>query len=1051
MENRSALKRCPVCSAEIPVEAPQGLCPRCLLSEVSVPTSAGAKASTRPVPPSIDAVAAAFPQLEILGLIGQGGMGFVFKARQPKLERFVALKLLPETLAADPAFAERFSREGRVLARLSHPNIVTVHDFGQASGFFFLLMEYVDGVNLRQAMKAGRFTPDQALAVVPRICDALEFAHNEGVLHRDIKPENILLDGKGRVKIADFGIAKIIGAETGPSTESAQAAIEHTLTSVVGTPQYMAPEQLENPRQVDRRADIYSLGVVFYEMLTGELPLGRFAPPSEKSSADPRLDQVVLRALEKEPARRTPTAGEMKTQVETFAGTTQPPPLLPKETPAQQPASRKENANFRSYLRRGLAAGVVVFLLCIATALVLSLILPKTYASTARILLRVQLNGPMTYDPYFLQTEFEKLKSAHLLGRVAASLNLAARWGEKYNQGTPLSENAVVRRLQDSLEVRNSRNTGLIEVRVYSDSPNEAAEIANRIAESYLPLAPARGASFIEQATRSTRPVRPNLPLNILIGALAGVIAGVLASIVVGVLSFALRTPTEGENDRQVALRRRFALGTAALAILIVIGLLAILLRPERYTREPQTFPGAQAPNYLGSLRLIAAGPHNNIVLARTESIAPSPLHQIIARFSGPLMESNVWRQAKASVSGPVLAPSPDEQFEGLEPMESRLLWNDLTNQPSSALFQCPNECQLQFVLPSETEAQEAARQLAIVLGQPVDLLPRTHITLFEVGEYKAWLEVREYKPLPGKLAFIPYSNRSIGQPPIPLSQTGSVRCAVLSIPPDSELSLRIDSDTDARALLSTTLSSDTQNPGLYWLTWYAIDPADSPADSGKKWEIFIHDARTVRQLHRVASPATPEIQWLSSHYNESESASAGAVFSKVLFYGPTAGTKGSKLKYAAVKADLTLQRRGQTQSSVADDDPPASLPAANTATARAMTVPPSDQFSTELARLKLQHAEQSAVIAQNQHEVGRITTLELEKAIAQRDIARADLNGDAVGAARTALQIAEKEFLEAEKKFEVGMVDSSEVARSKLARDQAAVVLRQKEAESAK
>src|SRR6185312_5760693 len=175
----------------------------------SIPTEAGT--SSKSPAPTLEQLATAFPQLEILEFIGQGGMGFVFKARQTKLDRFVALKILPQSLADDPAFAERFTREGRMLARLNHPNIVTIHDFGQANGFFYLLMEFVDGVNLRQAMKAGRFTPAQALAIVPKICEALQFAHNEGVLHRDIKPENILLDTKGRVKIADFGIAKLAG------------------------------------------------------------------------------------------------------------------------------------------------------------------------------------------------------------------------------------------------------------------------------------------------------------------------------------------------------------------------------------------------------------------------------------------------------------------------------------------------------------------------------------------------------------------------------------------------------------------------------------------------------------------------------------------------------------------------------------------------------------------------------------------------------------------------------------------------------------------------
>src|ERR1041385_2280469 len=217
MSGTLELKSCPKCGAPVPAEAPQGLCPKCLLLQASAPTETGEPSLAKPVPPTREQLAAAFPQLEILELIGQGGMGFVFKARQPKLERTVALKILPQSLACAPAFAERFAREGRVLARLDHPNIVTVYDFGQANGFFFLLMEYVDGVNLRQGMRAGRFTPARALAVVPKICEALQFAHDEGILHRDIKLENILLDAKGRVKIADFGIAKLLVGTTADS------------------------------------------------------------------------------------------------------------------------------------------------------------------------------------------------------------------------------------------------------------------------------------------------------------------------------------------------------------------------------------------------------------------------------------------------------------------------------------------------------------------------------------------------------------------------------------------------------------------------------------------------------------------------------------------------------------------------------------------------------------------------------------------------------------------------------------------------------------------
>jgi serine/threonine protein kinase len=156
--------------------------------------------------------------------------------------------------------------------------------------------------------------PAEALKIVPKVCEALQFAHEHGIVHRDIKPENVLLDKQGRVKIADFGIAKLVGADgTEPALTEAQA--------IIGTPLYMAPEQVEKPQSVDHRADIYSLGVIFYETLTGELPLGRFQPPSKKVQVDVRLDEVVLHALEKEPERRYQHASHVKTDLETIAAT----------------------------------------------------------------------------------------------------------------------------------------------------------------------------------------------------------------------------------------------------------------------------------------------------------------------------------------------------------------------------------------------------------------------------------------------------------------------------------------------------------------------------------------------------------------------------------------------------------------------------------------------------------------------------------------------------------------------------------------------------------
>ncbi len=303
---------CPKCGASVPSDAPRGLCPACVLggaATVKAAQPAGREATATDEIPTLPRLAAAFPQLEILELIGRGGMGFVFKARQPHLDRLVALKLLPDKLARDPQFAERFNREGRVLARLNHPNIVSVFDFGRTEHFYYLTMEYVDGVNLRQAMQAGRFSPAEALAIVPRVCEALQYAHEQGVLHRDIKPENILLDARGRVKIADFGIAKLVDDDPASVTLTGTGA-------ALGTPHYMAPEQLERPAEVDHRADIYSLGVVFYEMLTGELPLGRFAPPSAKTPVHTGVDEVVFRTLERDREKRYQSAGEVKTQVE---------------------------------------------------------------------------------------------------------------------------------------------------------------------------------------------------------------------------------------------------------------------------------------------------------------------------------------------------------------------------------------------------------------------------------------------------------------------------------------------------------------------------------------------------------------------------------------------------------------------------------------------------------------------------------------------------------------------------------------------------------------
>ncbi|MGB7769384.1 MAG: serine/threonine-protein kinase [Verrucomicrobiia bacterium] len=417
--------QCPQCGTPLPASALAGLCPACLLKQ-------GAAADTvtdgnQPPfnPPSVAELAAKFPQLEILELIGKGGMGAVYKARQIQLDRIVALKILPPGIGDDPAFAERFAREAKALAKLNHPGIVTLYEFGVAAGVppavepgilpggtaavgservespgifpdgrmppstsgqrpdatpvYYFLMEFVDGVNLRQMLHAGRIAPREALAIVPQICDALQFAHDQGIVHRDIKPENILLDRRGRVKVADFGLAKLVGvAQTSLSASSGgipaaglentepgcsvnpqagKPALQRELTDagkVMGTPNYMAPEQKDHPAEVDHRADIYALGVVFYQMLTGELPGKRLEPPSSKVQIDVRLDEIVLRTLEKEPELRYQQVSEVKTMVETIVAMN-PSPIAPRAQP--QPSTQTMNTNnIKSFWR-----GIVMF------------------------------------------------------------------------------------------------------------------------------------------------------------------------------------------------------------------------------------------------------------------------------------------------------------------------------------------------------------------------------------------------------------------------------------------------------------------------------------------------------------------------------------------------------------------------------------------------------------------------------------------------------------------------------------------------------------------
>jgi hypothetical protein len=276
---------CSRCSKPLRIDEARGLHDLCLPCTLAF--AAGEE------PPDI-------PGLRVLGLVGRGGMGRVYRARQVALDRDVALKVLSPTLASDAEFLERFAREGRALAKLNHPGIVAVYETGVHDGTPYLLLEYVNGASLRSIMNGQPLLPARVADIAARLCAALDVAHRAGVVHRDLKPENVLLTLDGTLKLVDFGLARPL--------EEVERLTRSNVR--VGTPAYMAPEQLEARGSVDARADLYALGVLLYEMLTGRLPVGRFEKPSAHVPEAARFDDAVMALLERDPNRRVSSAPE---------------------------------------------------------------------------------------------------------------------------------------------------------------------------------------------------------------------------------------------------------------------------------------------------------------------------------------------------------------------------------------------------------------------------------------------------------------------------------------------------------------------------------------------------------------------------------------------------------------------------------------------------------------------------------------------------------------------------------------------------------------------
>ncbi len=267
------------------------------------------------VPPTPEHLQEMLPAYEILSILGQGGMGAVYKGRQKSLDRIVAIKILPpEAGEDDMQFVERFKNEARTMAKMNHPAIVHVYDFGETTeGQLYIVMEFIDGTDVAKMIQSqGKLPEDYALSITAHVCDALGYAHKNGIVHRDIKPANVLINMDGQVKVADFGLAK--------ATDPSQMGLTKT-NMAMGTPDFVSPEALMPGVPLDGRADLYAVGVMLYNMLTGTIPRGAFRMPSATLQTDARFDKIIGKAMEMDRERRYQTALDLRRDLDVILTT----------------------------------------------------------------------------------------------------------------------------------------------------------------------------------------------------------------------------------------------------------------------------------------------------------------------------------------------------------------------------------------------------------------------------------------------------------------------------------------------------------------------------------------------------------------------------------------------------------------------------------------------------------------------------------------------------------------------------------------------------------
>ncbi|MES2734711.1 MAG: bifunctional serine/threonine-protein kinase/formylglycine-generating enzyme family protein [Verrucomicrobiota bacterium] len=309
-ETAPSLTACPRCGKELaPKMMVGGICPACVASTIQKNFFASMDAEIEEKEP----LSLNVQGYEIQELIGGGGMGEVYRAVLTARGKVVAMKVVSGRLTRDPEVTARFEAEVAALSQLSHHHVVRVLDHGEtANGRHFLVMEYVDGCDLRRLLRAQRLDLERALDIFLKVCAGVSHAHQRGLVHRDIKPANILIGADGTVKVADFGLAKTL-------VENSTAYGFTQTRDTFGTPYYVAPEVTRSAGTADVRADIYALGVLLYELLTGSVPMGQFTPLSQKTGLNKKIDAIVCHALADDPQRRLSSVAEMAAAVEKIA------------------------------------------------------------------------------------------------------------------------------------------------------------------------------------------------------------------------------------------------------------------------------------------------------------------------------------------------------------------------------------------------------------------------------------------------------------------------------------------------------------------------------------------------------------------------------------------------------------------------------------------------------------------------------------------------------------------------------------------------------------